>query len=563
MIDKNITDLQDMLIKSANYYSNKLALKDLKNTPINIVNYSELLDKVLKFGNALTSMGIKERTPIAIISENRVQWCISYLTCATFNFIVVPIDNHLHESEVINILHESEAEVIIYNQHWSDTLNNIDLPLKKLKYFINMDTLANKENEYSMFNLIDNSRAASLENLPKINPDELFELIFTSGSIGKAKGVMLSQKNLVTNLMSMVRALPIHPTDRFLSMLPIHHTYECTCGFLCPVYSGASVHFSRSFKYLLEDFASEQPTIVLGVPLIFDKIFKRIWKTIKENKLKHLLVNKLITFTNLLKKFGINDLKSILFKQIHEKFGGHIRVLIVGGAAPDPEVIKGFNEFGITMVQGYGLTETAPIVTLNRLKNANIYSAGQPLDCCQIKIINPDNDGIGEICVKGDNVMLGYYKNEELTNQVIDNGWFNTGDLGYVDENNFLYIKGRKKNVIISKSGKNVFPEEIEDLLNKNEFILESVVYGERDEKEGEIIVAQIVPDSEAFIHYADEKQIKLDEKIIYDIISSVVKDVNKNLTSYKQIKKFYIRDSEFEKTTTRKIKRYLINNKQ
>ncbi|HOM66010.1 MAG TPA: AMP-binding protein [Ignavibacteriales bacterium] len=562
MIEKNITSLQDMLLKSANYYSDKLALKDLKDTPIKMVTYSELLDQVLRFGTALQNLGIKERTPIAIISENRVQWGIAYLTCAVFNYIVVPIDNHLHENEVINILHESNANVIVYNQHWSDTLNNIDLPLKNLSHFINMDILEDSDSDLSMVKLINNTRAVAVEQLPTINPNELFELIFTSGSIGQAKGVMLSHSNLCENLMSMVRALPIYPTDRFLSMLPIHHTYECTCGFLCPIYSGASVHYSRSFKYLLEDIASEQPTLILGVPLIFDKIFKRIWKTIKENKFKDIVVNKLITFTNLLQKIGLNDLKKYLFKQIHDKFGGHIRVLIVGGAAPDPEVIKGFNDFGLTMVQGYGLTETAPIVALNRLENPNPLSAGQPLDCCAIKIENPDSEGIGEICVKGGNVMLGYYKNEELTKDVIKNGWFYTGDLGYLDENNFLYIKGRKKNVIIAKNGKNVFPEEIEDLLNKNEFILESVVYGEKDEKEGEIIVAQIVPDTEMFIKFSDENNLQLNEKIIYDKISEIVKATNNNLTSYKQIRKFYIRDTEFEKTTTRKIKRYLINKK-
>ncbi|HOP49902.1 MAG TPA: AMP-binding protein [Ignavibacteriales bacterium] len=562
MIDKNIKNLQDMLIKSANYYGDKLALKDLKDTPIKMLTFNELLVNVLKFGNALKNLGLKERERIAIISENRVQWGLSYLTCACFNYIVVPIDAHLHPSEVINILHESQANAIICDNHWAEQLDNSDVELKNLRIKINMDLIEKKDEYLSMKQLIDKTLPESVNELPEINPDDLFELIFTSGSIGKAKGVMLSQKNLATNLMSMVRALPIYSTDRFLSILPIHHTYECTCGFLCPIYSGASVHYSRSFKYLLEDFQSEQPTIVLGVPLIFDKIFKRIWKTIKENRYKHFIVNKLIAFTNLLKKFGMNDFKSLLFKQIHEKFGGQVRVLIVGGAAPDPEVIKGFNEFGIKLIQGYGLTETSPILTLNRLENSNDYSAGQPLDCCQLKIVNPDADGIGEIWAKGDNVMLGYFNNEELTKEVIQDGWFNTGDLGYLDENNFLYIKGRKKNVIIAKNGKNVFPEEIEDLLNKSEFVLESVVYGEKDEKEGEIIAAQIVPDTEYFIKYADENKIKLDEKLLNDIISKVVKETNNHLTSYKQIKKIYIRDTEFEKTTTRKIKRYLIEKK-
>lgn len=562
-MERNISNLQDMLIKSAEFYQDKLALKDINKTPINLVTYKQLLDNVLKFGNSLRQLNIPERSHIAIISENRVQWGIAYLTCMAFNYVVVPIDNHLHSNEVINILHESESSVVIYSSHWDEVLADGSHSLKNLKFRINMDKLQKDSEVYSMPEMISQSVKFEISNLPKINSEDLAQIIFTSGSVGRAKGVMLSQKNISSNLMSMVRALHIYPSDRFLSVLPIHHTYECTCGLLCPLYSGASVHYSRSFKYLLEDFASESPTLVLGVPLLFDKVFRRIWKNINDSKMRSFVVNKMISFTNLLQKFGIADLKKRLFAEIHAKFGGAVRVLIAGGAASDPQVLKGFREFGFTMVQGYGLTETSPIIGLNRIEKSKDSAAGQPLDWCKIKIYNPDADGIGEICAKGDSVMLGYYRNDDMTNQVIRDGWFHTGDIGYLDEEGFIHICGRQKNVIIAKNGKNVFPEEIEDILNRSPYVLESMVLGENDEKEGEIIAAQIVVDAEAFIKLTEISREKIDDALIQKTIAGVVKEVNSQLTSYKQIKKFYIRESEFEKTTTQKIKRYLVVNKK
>ncbi|MCX7797797.1 MAG: AMP-binding protein [Melioribacter sp.] len=556
-----IESIQDMILQSTRKFPNKLALEDLNDTPISRVTYSELLDNILRFGSALKKLGINERTHIAVIGENRVQWAISYLTAMCFNYVIVPIDRNLTTNEIMNIIHESDAEAIIFSGNFASLMAEGKSFLKKLKYYICMDETSEDKSFLNMKELINTSKPAEINELPKINPDDLAEIIFTSGSLGRAKGVMLSQKNLASNLMDMVSMILIDERDRFLSVLPMHHTYECTCGMLCPLYAGASVHYARSLKTVVDDIQKVHATILLGVPLLYDKMFRRIIKGIKENKLKSIIVPPLVKLTNLFTLAGFKNIKKKIFSELHEKFGGAIRIFIAGGAAPDPLVAKGLREFGFTFIQGYGLTETSPILTLNRLDNFKDDAAGLPLPHVQIKIHNPDENGTGEIWAKGPNVMLGYYKNEKATNEAFFDGWFKTGDMGYIDEDGFLHINGRKKNVIISKNGKNVFPEEIEDILNRSPFILESLVYGEKDAKQDEIIAAKIVVDAEALIEYSENKKVQITEELIHKIISEEVEKVNKQLASYKQIKKFYIRDKEFEKTTTQKIKRYLVNN--
>ena len=359
----------------------------------------------------------------------------------------------------------------------------------------------------------------------------------------------------------MVSLVLINDKDRFLSVLPMHHTYECTCGMLCPLYCGASVHYARSLKTVVDDLQKVKATILLGVPLLYDKMFKRIIKCIKDDKVKTLIVPPLVKFTNLVSIAGFKEVKKKIFHELHHKFGGSIRLFIAGGAAPDPLVAKGLREFGFGFIQGYGLTETSPILTLNRIDNFKDNAAGIPLPNVEIIINNPDENGSGEIWAKGPNVMLGYYKNDKATKDTFDNGWFKTGDIGYIDADGFLHINGRKKNVIISKSGKNVFPEEIEDILTRSPFILEALVFGEEDLKQGEIISAQIVVDAEAFIEVAEANKIAINDELLNKTITEEIDKTNKQLSSYKQVKKFYIREKEFEKTTTQKIKRYLVKN--
>ncbi len=557
----HIDSIQEMVIGSARRYGNKLALEDFNETLISKVSYNSLLENVLRFGAALRNLGIQERDHVAVIGENRVQWSISYLTAMAFNFVVVPVDKNLGVNEILNILHESESSAIVFSEAFEPMLREKRQSLKHLKHYISMGLKKHENGFHSMTELINRSPGMELSKLPKINPDEMAVIIFTSGTLGRAKGVMLSQKNLASNLMDMVSLFGgIFPEDKFLSILPMHHTYECTCGMLCPLFGGASVHYARSLKTIVEDLQKSKATILLGIPLLYDKMFKAIYRGIKEKKLIAPIIRPMIKATDILEKIGWKSSKKVLFKEIHQRFGGSIRCFIAGGAAPDPMVARGLREFGFGFVQGYGLTETSPILALNRPTNFKDDAAGLLLPHVQLRIANPDQDGIGEICAKGPSVMIGYYKNEKATAETFDGEWFKTGDLGFIDADGFLHISGRKKNVIISKSGKNVFPEEIEDVLNRSPFIMESMVFGEFNEKEGEIIAVQIVVDAEAFIELSETKGVQITPELIHDVIDGEVRKVNRELPSYKQIKKFRVRDQEFQKTTTQKIKRFTVN---
>ncbi len=554
-----ISSIQDMVLLSAKEYGDKLALEDLNKTPIGNLTYHELLQNILKFGSALNSLGLKERTHIAVIGENRVQWAMTFLTAMCFDYVIVPIDMKLTSNEILNIIHESDSEAVIFSDTFAPLFREKHSSLKRVKKFISMDSECREDEILCMVDLIIKADPLPVEELPEIDPKAMAEIIFTSGSLGRAKGVMLTQGNLAANLVGMVSMLMMYPDDRFLSVLPIHHTYECTCGMLCPLYAGSSVHYARGLKTIVDDIQKVKATILLGVPLLYDKMFKRIMKGISGDKVKSLLVPNLVKLTNFTSLLGMKGLKKKLFKELHARFGGHVRIFIAGGAAPDPQVAKGLREFGFNFLQGYGLTETSPILALNRLNSFKDNAAGIPLPGVDIKIDRPDADGVGEVWAKGGNVMLGYYKNDDLTNDSFEDGWFKTGDLGFIDKDGFLHIQGRQKNVIISRSGKNVFPEEIEDILNRSPYILESMVYGEEDEKLDEVIAVQVVVDAETFIAYSEENNIKITDELMNKLIAEEVKKANKNLAGYKQIKKFHIRDSEFEKTTTQKIKRYLV----
>jgi long-chain acyl-CoA synthetase len=557
-----ITSVQDMIFRSARVYGEKIALQDLKDTPLPLLTYASLQRHILLFGSALRALGLKERSHIAVIGENRVQWSLAYLTCMSFNYVVVPVDRNLPVNEVLNILHESDAVAVIYSDTFEPVFRESRSSMKRIRHYISMDLPKPRDGSHAMIEMIDRAIPHPADRLPAVNPDELAEIIFTSGSLGRAKGVMLTQTNLAANLMAMVSMMAIYPEDRFLCVLPIHHTYACTCGFLCPMYTGASVHFAQSLKTIVDDLQTVHATMLLAVPLLYDKMFKRIYKGIEEKKLTALLIPPLIKAGEVVERLGWRGFRRQVFGEIHEKFGGSIRCFIAGGAAQDPSVAKGLRDFGFKFVQGYGLTETGPILTLNQIDNCKDDSAGQALPGVTLKIDSPDHFGVGEICAKGANVMPGYYKNEAATADVFKDGWFMTGDLGKFDDDGFLHISGRKKNVIISKSGENVYPEEIEDLINRSPYILESLVYGEDDAKHDEIIAVQVVVDAEAFIERSETHGTQITDALMKSVVAEEIALVNKELPNFKQIRKFYIRDREFEKTTTQKVKRFLVQRK-
>jgi len=553
--------LQDMVRGSAARHGGKLALEDLNETPIPRLTYGELLEHVVAFGRALRGIGLEERDHIAVIGENRVQWTIAYLAAVTFNFVVVPIDKSLKENEVLTILHASDAKGVVFSESHRDTILTLAHAVKDLKVFIDMDLATKDGRVHSMTELIAAERVEEgKDSFPAVNPEEVAVIVFTSGSMGRAKGVMLSQRNITSNLMAMLSMIELLPEDRFLSVLPIHHTYECTCGQLCPLTVGASIHYARSLKTVLEDLQRVRATILLGVPLLYDKMYKRIVAAIQDKRIASLLIKPMSGVASLAEALGAGGVRKKLFHAIHEKFGGALRILIVGAASPSPEVGRGMRSLGFTFIQGYGLTETSPILALHRLRKFKDDAAGLPLPGLEIRIVDPDEEGRGEIVVRGPSVMMGYYKNEEATHQVLKDGWFATGDYGYFDSDGFLHISGRKKNVIVASNGKNVFPEELEDQVNAIPFVLESAVYGARSANGNEEICVMVVPNAETFLEHAEKTRSQLTREWIEDVVNQEVRALNRRLPLYKQIRRVRIKDSEFEKTTSMKIKRYLLH---
>ncbi len=557
----HIESFQDLLRGSAERHGAKLALEDLGDTPMRQLTYQELADRVARFGRALRRIGLEERDHVAVISENRVQWAVAYLAAAAFNFVVVPIDRSLKANEVVTILHASDAKAIVFSEGMRDAVLTLAPSVKGLRTFVDMDLAEREGRVFSMTQLIDAEPLDGRgEPFPTLDPAAVSVIVFTSGAMGRAKGVMLSQRNVTANLMAMLSMVELLPSDRFLSVLPIHHTYECTCGLLCPLTAGSSVHFARSLKTVVEDLQRVRATILLAVPLLYDKMFKRIQAGIAEKRLAALLVKPMAGVATAAETVGIGGLRRRLFAAIHEKLGGAIRILIVGGAAPSPEIARGMRSFGFTMLQGYGLTETSPIVALNRMRKFRDDAAGLPLPNLEVRIADPDEDRRGEIVVRGPSVMLGYYKNEEATRQVLKDGWFYTGDYGTFDADGFLHVSGRKKNVIVAANGKNVFPEEIEDQVNAIPLVLESVVYGAKGASGDEEICVMVVPNAETIYQHAEKSGTAITREWIEDAINKEIRDLNRRLPLYKQIRRVRIKEGEFEKTTTQKIKRYLIH---
>jgi len=557
----HIESLQDLLRGSAERHGTKLALEDLNDTPIQRLTYQELMDRVVRFGRALRKVGLDERDHVAVISENRVQWAIAYLAATAFNFVVIPIDRSLKENEIVTILHASDAKAIVFSEGMRDAVLTLAPSVKGLKVFVDMDLAEREGRIHSMTQLIDSEPPDGRgDPFPAVDPGAVSVIVFTSGAMGRAKGVMLSHRNVASNLMAMLSMVELLPDDRFLSVLPIHHTYECTCGLLCPLTAGSSVHFARSLKTVVEDLQKVRATILLAVPLLYDKMFKRIQAGVAEKRLASLLVKPLAGVASAAEAVGIEGLRRKMFAAIHEKLGGAIRILIVGGAAPNPEISKGMRAFGFTLLQGYGLTETSPIVALNRLRKLRDDAAGLPLPNVEVRIEDPDEEGRGEIVVRGPSVMLGYYRNEEATRQVLRDGWFYTGDYGFLDAEGFLHVSGRKKNVIVASNGKNIFPEELEDQVNAIPFVLESVVYGARGPTGDEEICVMVVPNAETIYQHAEKTGIEITREWIEDVVNKEIRDLNRRLPLYKQIRRVRIKEGEFEKTTTQKIKRYLIH---
>lgn len=543
---RDITDLRQMLRSSVDLFGDKAAFLQKEDGEYAPISFNKFKRDVDALGTALWDKGLHNQK-IVLIGENCYEWAVSYMAVVCGLGVIVPVDKELPEEEINNLIKISGAKAVICNS-------------KVEQYLLNQKNIMVFNLHDDIYSLIDQGRRLLKKGQfdyieSDIDPDAMSILLFTSGTTGVSKGVMLSHRNICENLKAMCSMIYIGPEDIFLSVLPLHHTYECTCGFLCQIYRGCTIAYCEGLRHVAKNLKEVKATIMLGVPLLMDTLYNRIWqqaeKTGRADKLRSA-----IKLNNKLKKVKI-DLSKVLFKSIHEAFGGHLKFLISGGAALDPKTASGLRDLGIKVIQGYGLTECSPIAALNTLENYRDDAAGLPLPGVTLDIVDKNDEGIGEIVVKGPNVMLGYFNNPELTAEVIKDGFYHTGDLGYIDDQGFLYITGRKKNVIVTKNGKNIFPEELETYLARNMFVKESVVCGVFNEKKNDFdIVAVVVPDDEKLAEVYGEGY--TDEDVTNNIKNAVA-ETNKIVQSYKKIDLFIIRREEFEKTTTKKIKRFAL----
>lgn len=526
--------------------------------------YEEFYKDVMGLGTALISMLKLRDKRVVIIGETQYGWYVSYMAVLCGAGIAVPLDKELPLNELENLIIRSKAEAVIYSPKKRGDIQKIEKSIPMVKYFIEMksDDGQNGKN-IGLNNLVTlgkNIVDSGNRDFEKIvvDPEEFRILFFTSGTTSNSKGVMLNNRNLAENINAVTAYVKLYPEDRLFSVLPLHHCYESTIGFLYPVSQGASIAVCEGLRYIVPNLQEAKPTAILTVPLLVESLYKKINEKIVKNK-KNKLVSAMISVTNLLKKAGI-DVKRRIFKEIHENLGGNLRI-IVSAAAPIEKTVGVWLEgIGITFLQGYGLTETAPIAALTPEYDTHIGSAGKAIVSADIKILNPNDNGEGEILIKSPTLMLGYYEDEKETKKVIDtDGYFHSGDIGYIDDDGYLYLTGRSKNVIVTQNGKNIYPEEIEMLLEKYDEVREVMVYGkEAKEHHGKdnmelIITARIVPNYDKIC----EKYGEISGDEIYDVIWERVKEVNRKLTSYKAVKLLEIKEDAFEKTSTMKIKRY------
>ena len=554
-----ITDLKDMLNKSYDKYKDKVAFKyKIGKNEIKTITYKEFIDDVNGLGTQLMKMGLLGKR-IAVISENRYEWAVAYLATACGVGVIVPLDRSLPANELESLIVRSGVEAIFYSKKYDEIMQDIkQRKTTDLRYYISMDLEERQDGVLSEREFIEKGKKLIEEGDRKyldaeVDREGMTFMLFTSGTTAMSKAVMLSHKNICANIMDIASVIRLTSDDTLLSFLPLHHTFECTVGFLYPIYTGASIAYCEGIRHIADNIKEFEISAMISVPALYEGIYKRLIKSIeKKGKLQE--VEMMCKLTSVLSRVGL-DFRRTVFKEIHEQFGGKLRLLVSGAAALDYEVEKGFNDLGFEMVQGYGLTETSPVIAAGNDFEQKLGSVGKVFPSAKIKIINKNEEGVGEIYVKAPYVMIGYYQNEEATKEVLDKEWFKTGDLGYIDKKGFLFLCGRKKSVIVLKNGKNVFPEEIENVINRIDGIKESFVYG-RPEPDDEIdlkLCAKIVYDKDAM---KDAYGI-VDEKEIKDKIWEKIKELNRTMPPYKYIKEITVTEEELIKTTTQKIKRF------
>ena len=555
-----VKNYREMIEYSVKNYADKVAYKYKKNGDLKHVEYVEKtyeqVGKDIKaFATELLNKGLENRK-IVVIGNNRYEWCISYLAVTSANMIIVPLDKALPNNEIENLVIRSEAEVAIFDKKYIEVMKKLKKDTNaNLKILICMDNI--KDNDVENFSQLLQKGKELLKNddnryeKVKVNPEKMSIMLFTSGTTNVPKAVMLSQKNICANLSDFASWVKLYPTDTLLSFLPIHHTFECTVTFLYGFYSGCTVAFCDGLKYIQKNLVEYKVSVFVAVPLVLETMYKKVQKAIHDQG-KEKLISTMVKISNSLLKCKI-DLRKVIFKKILDNLGGNIRLVLYGAAPMNKETIVGFNNFGIELVQGYGLTETSPVIAAETDKEKKPGAVGLALPSLNVKIDHPDENGEGEILVKGPSVMIGYYHNDEENQKAFIDGWFRTGDYGYITEDGFIYVTGRKKDIIVLQNGKNVYPQEIEFLINKLPYVTESLVYQRGKDKTDTMLCAKIVYDKDLIKEKLGEKT----EKEYQELIWEKIKEINQQLPVFKHIKKISITTEPLIKTTTQKVKRY------
>jgi long-chain acyl-CoA synthetase len=533
-------------------------VKDSPGGAYRPISYKQMQSDIDSLGTALSECGLLG-AKIALIGENRYEWVISYLAVTNGVGVIVPFDRELCAEELAAFMRRAGVRAIIYSSKLERLTMEAD-GLFPLDCLIGMDAREHAERRLSLpmllargRQLLAGGRRAYVD--AAVDKDALCAILFTSGTTGMPKGVMLSHGNIAANVRNMSKYVDVSGGYTGLSVLPMHHTYEMTCHIMTAIYQGCCVAICEGLKYIVKNMAEARASVMLGVPLIFENMHRKVWKN-AENKGKAGKLRRAIAFSKMIKGQNTKVVKRF-FKEVHQALGGNILLFISGGAPIDPIVVEDFNAMGLPMIQGYGMTENAPIIAVNKDRYSKPASVGLPMPGTEIRILDEDGSGVGEIVCRGESVMLGYYDDPEETARVLVDGWLHTGDFGYFDSDGFLYVTGRKKNIIVAKNGKNVSPEELEYFLYKIPYIAEVMVWGADDERGGDVVIcADIFPD----FAYAEEThggRIGRDE--LKRILKREIDRVNEKLPGYKRIKRFALRDNEFEKTTVKKIKRHVV----
>lgn len=557
---REVKTYREMIEYSTKNYAKNIAYtykKDYTAKEVEYVEktYEQVGKDVKAFSTLLLNKNLEGKR-VVLIGNNRYEWCITYFATTTGNMVIVPMDKALPDNEIESLVKRSEAEVAVFDKKYAEVMKKIKKDdSTNLNMLICMDEIEDSEIEKFSDLLEEGTKLVKNGDKKydevKVNPNEMSIMLFTSGTTNEPKAVMLSQKNICANLTDIACWVKLYPTDRLLSFLPIHHTFECTITFLYGFYSGCTVAFCDGLKYIQKNLAEYKISIFVAVPLVLETMYKKITKAIEE-KGKTKLINTMSKISNALLKCKI-DLRRVFFKQVLDNFGGNLRLVLYGAAPMNKDTIVGFNNLGIDLVQGYGLTETSPVISAETDKEKRPGSVGLVLPTLEAKIINPDENGEGELAVKGPSVMMGYYKNEEENKKALKDGWFYTGDYAYIDKDGFLFITGRKKDIIVLKNGKNVYPQEIEFLINKLPYVTESLVYQRERSNTDTMLCAKIVYDKDIIKDVLGDKK----EEEYKNIIWNEIKEINKTLPVFKHIKNIDITTEPFVKTTTQKVKRY------